>query len=270
MLTLARRRELAETIALVDTDAIAEHNAPRRCAAPAAGRARPDAVRRRHRARARSSCWSAVPPATCPPFGTMRIAAPRMAARGPARGGSRHAPQPVAGAPRGTDRGVRRAARREQRRGAAAHAVGVRRVRRASAAAEPSRDARARGFGRRARCAASHHRYDELWTESQDVANLSTEQRYHPRSFRSTHVSVENLGARCVARGLPADRGARTGTGSRSDRLTLFLGPFFPREAEGPLFFRRGRGNARPASRDPKFTWGCERSGTRSEADPLV
>jgi hypothetical protein len=37
--------------------------------------------------------------------------------------------------------------------------------------------------------------YDELWTESEEVANLSTALRYHPRSFRSTHVSVENLGA---------------------------------------------------------------------------
>ena len=37
--------------------------------------------------------------------------------------------------------------------------------------------------------------FDELWTESAEIANLSTEQRYHPRSFRATHVSVENLGA---------------------------------------------------------------------------
>jgi hypothetical protein len=36
---------------------------------------------------------------------------------------------------------------------------------------------------------------DELWTECPEVANLSPEQRYHPRSFRATHVSVENLGA---------------------------------------------------------------------------
>jgi len=36
---------------------------------------------------------------------------------------------------------------------------------------------------------------DELWTESPEVANLSPEQRFHPRSFRATHVSVENLGA---------------------------------------------------------------------------
>jgi hypothetical protein len=37
--------------------------------------------------------------------------------------------------------------------------------------------------------------YDELWTERAEIANLSLEQRLHPRSFRATHVSVENLGA---------------------------------------------------------------------------
>ena len=36
---------------------------------------------------------------------------------------------------------------------------------------------------------------DGLWTEHQEIANLTLEQRFHPRSFRSTHVSVENLGA---------------------------------------------------------------------------
>jgi hypothetical protein len=36
---------------------------------------------------------------------------------------------------------------------------------------------------------------DGLWTESQEIADLTLEQRFHPRSFRSTHVSVENLGA---------------------------------------------------------------------------
>jgi len=36
---------------------------------------------------------------------------------------------------------------------------------------------------------------DALWTESPEIANLTLEQRFHPRSFRSTHVSVENLGA---------------------------------------------------------------------------
>lgn len=36
---------------------------------------------------------------------------------------------------------------------------------------------------------------DELWTECVEIANLSLEQRLHPRSFRATHVSVENLGA---------------------------------------------------------------------------
>jgi hypothetical protein len=36
---------------------------------------------------------------------------------------------------------------------------------------------------------------DELWTECGEIANLSLEQRLHPRSFRATHVSVENLGA---------------------------------------------------------------------------
>jgi len=37
--------------------------------------------------------------------------------------------------------------------------------------------------------------FDERWTECAEVANLTLEQRFHPRSFRSTHVSVENLGA---------------------------------------------------------------------------
>ena len=36
---------------------------------------------------------------------------------------------------------------------------------------------------------------DERWTECAEIANLTLEQRLHPRSFRSTHVSVENLGA---------------------------------------------------------------------------
>src|SRR5262249_21356463 len=33
------------------------------------------------------------------------------------------------------------------------------------------------------------------WTECAEIANLTLDQRFHPRSFRSTHVSVENLGA---------------------------------------------------------------------------
>ncbi len=37
--------------------------------------------------------------------------------------------------------------------------------------------------------------WDELWTECTEVANLHCEQRFHPKSFRTTHVSVENLGA---------------------------------------------------------------------------
>ena len=36
---------------------------------------------------------------------------------------------------------------------------------------------------------------EELWTECAEIANLTPEQRFHPRSFRGTHVSVENLGA---------------------------------------------------------------------------
>lgn len=37
--------------------------------------------------------------------------------------------------------------------------------------------------------------FEELWTESPEVADLSCERRFHPRSWRATHVSVDNLGA---------------------------------------------------------------------------
>jgi hypothetical protein len=36
---------------------------------------------------------------------------------------------------------------------------------------------------------------EELWTECAEVANLAFERRFHPKSFRTAHVSVENLGA---------------------------------------------------------------------------
>jgi hypothetical protein len=36
---------------------------------------------------------------------------------------------------------------------------------------------------------------EELWTECAEVANLAFERRFRPKSFRTTHVSVENLGA---------------------------------------------------------------------------
>ena len=36
---------------------------------------------------------------------------------------------------------------------------------------------------------------EELWTEAPDVATLDCLLRLHPKSFRPTHVSVENVGA---------------------------------------------------------------------------
>lgn len=36
---------------------------------------------------------------------------------------------------------------------------------------------------------------DEQWTESQEVADLGCERRFHARSWQATHVSLENLGA---------------------------------------------------------------------------
>ncbi len=35
----------------------------------------------------------------------------------------------------------------------------------------------------------------ELWTESQEVADLGCERRLHARSWQGTHVSIDNLGA---------------------------------------------------------------------------
>lgn len=36
---------------------------------------------------------------------------------------------------------------------------------------------------------------DEQWTEAQGVADLGCERRFHARSWQATHVSLENLGA---------------------------------------------------------------------------
>ena len=36
---------------------------------------------------------------------------------------------------------------------------------------------------------------DDLWMEAPEVARLGSELRLHPKSFRPTHVSVENVGA---------------------------------------------------------------------------
>ena len=193
MLTLARRRELAETIALVDTDAIAEHNA--RAAAPRRLRAElgpmpydgdiarapvvllvgsPACDMSSVPARASRRGW---------PLGSLHAEAPaalrslwhaRLAGLIEAFG-AQHVANSVAAIPLTPwacdefDERLRLPSRREML---------------ALAASAAARGALLLVTGN-----------DELWTESQDVANLSTEQRYHPRSFRSTHVSVENLGA---------------------------------------------------------------------------
>jgi hypothetical protein len=36
---------------------------------------------------------------------------------------------------------------------------------------------------------------DEQWTESREVADLGCDRRYHARSWQATHVSLDNLGA---------------------------------------------------------------------------
>jgi hypothetical protein len=36
---------------------------------------------------------------------------------------------------------------------------------------------------------------EERWTEAQEVANLASDRRLHAHSYRATHLSVENLGA---------------------------------------------------------------------------
>jgi hypothetical protein len=36
---------------------------------------------------------------------------------------------------------------------------------------------------------------DEQWTESQEVADLGCDRRFHTRSWQATHVSIDNLGA---------------------------------------------------------------------------
>jgi hypothetical protein len=193
MPSLARRRELAETIALVDADSVAEHNA--RAAAP--HRLRPELGPMPYDgdvARAplvllvgSPACDMSAAPARAPrrgwPLASLHPEAPaalrslwhsRLASLIEAFG-AQHVSNSVAAIPLTPwacdefDERLRLPSRREML---------------ALAGAAAARGALLLVTG----C-------EELWTESPEIANLSTEQRYHPRSFRSTHVSVENLGA---------------------------------------------------------------------------
>ena len=193
---LARRRELAESIAFADADAIAAYNA--RAAAP----------RRFHPELGPMPFDGDIARAPLvllvgsPSLRHVRaredapVAAPRLAAlRPPSRrpGGAACA---LACPPRRTDRGVRRAARREQRRRAPAHALGVRRVRRARCACRAAaRCSRWPASQRHAARSCSSPAATNCGPNRTEVANLHCEQRFHPKSFRTTHVSVENLGA---------------------------------------------------------------------------
>ena len=193
MLTLARRRELAETIALIDADGIALHNA--RAAAP-----------RRLRTElgpmpydgdvARAPVVLLVGSPACD-----MSAVPARAARRGWPLGSLHPEAPAA------LRSLWHA-----RLAGLIEAFGAQHVAN-SVAAIPLTPWACDEFDDRLRlpsrgemlglagAAAARGALllvtgcDELWTEAPEVANLSTEQRYHPRSFRSTHLSVENLGA---------------------------------------------------------------------------